>query len=414
MVKEKAGVGHKLTRATASDAQTLSTEIFEPMSRKGRHKRSKIPRSISPLASNGLAAQPLQESLEEATEGHRVTEDSSDTEMVAPASSPITIRPRPQAPALNFMPPPALEPPHVPASASESTPRPAESSKDRALDDASVPPVDLDAHFFESSPDMPFEAETRDPHRARKLSATAAKRRAHLAKYVTVAVALSSALCVAALVKIAVARNHEDARPRPSTEAQALAIAAPLNAPTTTEPGESPLAAANSAPTDIAATAAPSAEAPAPADPPAQAAQAAQANAAPPSTAAGEQAPAQPPSSASSAPAQDPPGAVVAAGSPDDGAHAASPEPLDPKEAVKEAGKEKSKCRTLLERGKFSDAIAAGEQSISLDPTDSEAWLLLGAAYQQKGDSKNAVRSFRSCVDQGKRGPKGDCAAMLR
>jgi tetratricopeptide (TPR) repeat protein len=116
---------------------------------------------------------------------------------------------------------------------------------------------------------------------------------------------------------------------------------------------------------------------------------------------------ASPPQAQIAEPAADPPGASPGASPP-------AADPIDPKEAAKEAGKEKAKCRTLIERGRFTDAITAGEQSISLDPTDSEAWLLLGAAYQQKGDAKNAVRSFKACVDQGKRGPKWDCAAMLR
>ena len=414
MVKEKARAGHKITGGAALDGQTLSTEIFEPMSRKGRHKRSKIPRAIEPAMRNGLSMQAVEDGLEE----NGVAENSPKEEMVASASSPVSVRPRPQAPVLNFMPPPPPPPEPVRAS-SESSDGSALAQTQRAPDDTSVPPVDVDAHFFDSTPDMPFEHEARDPHHARKLSPTAARRRAHLAKYVTVAVGLASALCVAALVKSAVARNHEDPRARPASAAQALAVAEPLNAPTTTEPAPSPLPAANSASTDIPAAAAAPTDPPAQADPPAQPEQA---NAAAPSGAQGQAAP-EPPAPPTpplqvappSAAVQDPPAATAPAAGAVEGAQgAAAQEALDPKEAAKEAGKEKAKCRTLLERGKFADAVAAGEQSISLDPTDSEAWLLLGAAYQQKGDAKNAVRSFKACVDQGKRGPKSDCAAMLR
>jgi Flp pilus assembly protein TadD len=49
---------------------------------------------------------------------------------------------------------------------------------------------------------------------------------------------------------------------------------------------------------------------------------------------------------------------------------------------------------------------------VALDPTDGEAWLILGAAYQEKGDMKNARRSYKACLEQGKRGPKYECAAM--
>jgi Flp pilus assembly protein TadD len=49
-----------------------------------------------------------------------------------------------------------------------------------------------------------------------------------------------------------------------------------------------------------------------------------------------------------------------------------------------------------------------------LDPTDGEAWLLLGAAYMDRGKPVEARKAFASCVKQGKKGPMGECAAMLR
>ena len=51
---------------------------------------------------------------------------------------------------------------------------------------------------------------------------------------------------------------------------------------------------------------------------------------------------------------------------------------------------------------------------MALDPTDGEAWLLLGAAYQEKGLNAEARRAFTSCLKEGKRGPMGECRAMLR
>jgi Flp pilus assembly protein TadD len=66
-----------------------------------------------------------------------------------------------------------------------------------------------------------------------------------------------------------------------------------------------------------------------------------------------------------------------------------------------------------LERGRVAVAIAAGERSVALDPGDGEAWLILGAAYQQKGSTADARRCYRACVEA-ERGPKGECAAMLR
>lgn len=105
---------------------------------------------------------------------------------------------------------------------------------------------------------------------------------------------------------------------------------------------------------------------------------------------------------------------------------AAEPTPEAPKAEAAEPAKaavatgdktalqEKNDARRSLERGKTADAIAAGERSVALDPTDGEAWLLLGAAYQEKGLNAEARRAFTSCLKEGKRGPMGECRAMLR
>jgi Flp pilus assembly protein TadD len=74
----------------------------------------------------------------------------------------------------------------------------------------------------------------------------------------------------------------------------------------------------------------------------------------------------------------------------------------------------KKTAQRALDRGKVAEAIEAGERSVSLDPTDGDAWLLLGAAYQQRGATADARRCFSSCVRQGTRGPRGECAALLR
>jgi Flp pilus assembly protein TadD len=67
-----------------------------------------------------------------------------------------------------------------------------------------------------------------------------------------------------------------------------------------------------------------------------------------------------------------------------------------------------------LERGNAKASIEAGEQSVTLDPTDAEAWLILGAAYQARGTYPEARRCFSSCVHIATRGPRGECAALLR
>ena len=80
----------------------------------------------------------------------------------------------------------------------------------------------------------------------------------------------------------------------------------------------------------------------------------------------------------------------------------------------KTAAEETKDARKALERGKPGDAIEAGERSVALDPTDGEAWLLLGAAYQEKGKIVDARRCYTACLKEGKRGPLQECGAMLR
>ena len=71
-------------------------------------------------------------------------------------------------------------------------------------------------------------------------------------------------------------------------------------------------------------------------------------------------------------------------------------------------------ARQALESGRTGVAIEAGERSVALDPTDGETWLLLGAAYQEKGRAADARKAFTSCIKEGKKGPIGECRAMLR
>jgi hypothetical protein len=273
--------------------------------------------------------------------------------------------------------------------AAEAMPPPAGSTQGSVddapeRDDLSVPPMgDLDAAFFDSpfagNDDMEDgELSTEDPALALKRSPRIALRRARLARYVKGAVAVSSMLCVAAFVKAAVTRGHgggegthvaqasqpalverEVKAPEPTiTTATATATPTPTpTAPATTAP-------ATTAPATTITTAPATATAPAPAPTPA---------------------PTPTPASASHAP-----------------------------EAGDTAARETAIAQSALERGRVGAAIEAGERAVALDPADGNAWLLLGAAYQQKGDMKDARRCYKACVDQASRGPRRECAAMLR
>ena len=95
-----------------------------------------------------------------------------------------------------------------------------------------------------------------------------------------------------------------------------------------------------------------------------------------------------------------------------DATNAAAAEPAK-EEITGDAKEELKKSRKALERGRAADAIAAGEKSVALDATDGEAWLILGAAYQEKGDLTNAQRCYRACLKEGKTGPRHECQKML-
>lgn len=79
-----------------------------------------------------------------------------------------------------------------------------------------------------------------------------------------------------------------------------------------------------------------------------------------------------------------------------------------------DAKEEKEKARKLLEQRKIADAIEAADRSVKLDSSDGEAWLILGAAYQEKGNMVEARKAYASCVSDAKTGPKQECAKMLR
>ena len=434
-------------------------EIWETMSRKGHARRWKIPAANGGVARNGLSAPPstasgLGEDIASTTQpdepsegGQEIAAEMSDAQssVESARAAPAIIDPdrrnglavypllsdhvqHGEAPFST-----ALSPDH--GQHGEASPSPSAASApqiapkliavaplalaleaDPPVDDArgdesSVPPVDLDSSFFEfpASAEASFEVDARqhDPRVARKQTAHAAMRRAHLARYVTLAVVLASTLCVAALFKIAVTPNPGDVRPhRSGAAAQAAVPELPaVNPGPTTEHAESPLVAANSPPTASAPAVPGSAPSAAAADPPA------------PTKDGIDPGPAAAPIAVEPTASPAHTGGVaptaLAASAASAWSTAAAEAATDPKAISKAAGKEKARSRSALEGGRLAESVAAGERSVAIDPTDAEAWLILGAAYQEKGDSKSAVRSFRACVDQGKRGPKGECAAML-
>jgi hypothetical protein len=67
-----------------------------------------------------------------------------------------------------------------------------------------------------------------------------------------------------------------------------------------------------------------------------------------------------------------------------------------------------------LELDHFVASIEAGERSVAEDPTDADAWLILGAAYLKRGAYADARRCFTTCGHQATHGDRFQCWALLR
>jgi hypothetical protein len=198
-----------------------------------------------------------------------------------------------------------------------------------------------------------------DPRERIKMTPAVRERRARFTRYVTWAVGASAVVCLAAFVRVVVARGHHEVD---ATHAASMQLAVPAPQPVAQV---------------IAATVV---EAPPPTEPTA-------------------------PVASPVAPAVEPPAPAASAA-----ADAPTPTELDPVAAKVE----KKAAQSALDRGDMKGAIEAGERSVALDPTDGDTWLVLGAAYQERGKAADARRCFIACTKQGKRGAIGECAAMLR
>jgi tetratricopeptide (TPR) repeat protein len=96
---------------------------------------------------------------------------------------------------------------------------------------------------------------------------------------------------------------------------------------------------------------------------------------------------------------------------PNDTATVAAPKPAPVPAEAREA---KRLAQRTLERGQAKQAIEHAQRATEADPEDGEAWLLLGAAHQELGHLREAREAYAACLKQGKRGPRHECAAMLR
>ena len=236
-------------------------------------------------------------------------------------------------------------------------------------------PVDEVAErFFADAPDVrtppPPPAANTDKVRDAAEPLAIRERRRYLMRYVASAVAVAALIVVAAAVRVTTERGAFAASRAVPTSANALSIPAL----TGNAAGEGPAAAAPEVPaatpvaTDTSA-AAPETAAAAPEAP----------SAASPSTDSADDAPSE-----------------------------------SSKADIRSAREAKREALRALEHIHLAAAIDAGERSVALDPTDADAWLILGAAYQRRGKYREARRCFTTCAHQAKRGDRFECSALLR
>ncbi len=249
-------------------------------------------------------------------------------------------------------------------------------ASDPALDDTSVPPIDLDVHdeFFAAGdrpqqkiPGASGSFEAIDPKALRKMTAEARARRAHLSRYVKWAVGGAAVLLLLGFV-VKMVRGKASDEPVVRQEVVHVAQAAPVPPPAVEERAENK---AQQAPVDQGEL---------------------------------DEQPKADEAKVDDKKADEDKKVENADTDKKD-------EPLVDK--PKTAWQEKQAAKAALEGGANGAAVAAGERSVALDPSDGEAWLVLGAAYQALGNGGQAKRAYNACINQGKKGPIDECRQML-
>jgi DNA-binding response OmpR family regulator len=70
-------------------------------------------------------------------------------------------------------------------------------------------------------------------------------------------------------------------------------------------------------------------------------------------------------------------------------------------------------AQRLLERGSALRAAEVARKATAADPTNAEAWLTLGAAYDAAGNRAQARLAYKNCVDNGRGARVSECKALL-
>jgi hypothetical protein len=373
-----------------------------PKSKKNRSPQGALGQGpVSQGQANALARDVRDSSAPEATSGEQLRGEQK--------RAPESERRRRAAGAI--LPPPREAAPSDPASDEISippitTPAFGDSSASHGLD-----PNELEDSFFvrraaiEANAHQAHQDEVDqqvDPRTAQKRTAAAQARRAHLTGYVKWTVVAAAALLAIGIGRVEL-RGKPEFGPPPPIIHTAMAAVAVDNTPhniAPRDPSAPPVEESQAAADQAVAALENQAAQPAAND-------AVQAAPAPVAVDPNAQKPADPAAQpAAATPAATP---EVQAAAAQANAPAAAPVASD-----KTAAQEKKSASQLLEHGNAKGAIEAGERSVALDATDGEAWLVLGAAYQEVGKNADAKRCFNSCVKEGKRGPISECRAMLQ
>ncbi|MET0390497.1 MAG: hypothetical protein ABW321_31285 [Polyangiales bacterium] len=67
-----------------------------------------------------------------------------------------------------------------------------------------------------------------------------------------------------------------------------------------------------------------------------------------------------------------------------------------------------------LNQGKNVDAASFAARAVQTDPTNSEGWIVLGAAKSELGERNAARDAYRNCAQQGRGSYVSECRRMLR
>jgi Tfp pilus assembly protein PilF len=90
----------------------------------------------------------------------------------------------------------------------------------------------------------------------------------------------------------------------------------------------------------------------------------------------------------------------------------ATPPPPDTK-TIAPTGNVTRDAQKALDHGDTAQAIDLGRKATSVDPSNAEAWLTLGAAYEAAGRASLARGAYQSCVSHGKGERVAECRALL-